>query len=51
MKAALPNRAAAGAWLVWIVIAVALFAGVMALQGSNNFEAAPRAGSATQRDK
>lgn len=51
IKAALANRASAGAWLVWIVIAVALFAGVMALQGSNNFESAPRAGSATQRDK
>jgi hypothetical protein len=51
VKTALATRASMGAWLVWIVIAVALFAGVMALQGSNNFESTPRAGSATQRDK
>jgi hypothetical protein len=51
IKAALVTKSPASAWLVWIALAVALFVGVMALQGNNNFEAAPGDGSSIQRDK
>ena len=51
LKAAMTTQSPASAWLVWLALAVALFVGVMALQGTNNFEQAPGDGSATQRDK
>ena len=51
MKSALCPKSTASAWLVWVALAVALFVGVMALQGSNNFEQAPGDGSAVQQDK
>ena len=51
IKAALGTKSPASAWLVWIALAVALFVGVMALQGNNNFESAPGDGSSIQRDK
>jgi hypothetical protein len=51
IKAALVTKSPASAWLVWIALAVALFVGVMALQGNNNFESAPGDGSSIQRDK
>jgi hypothetical protein len=41
----------ATAWLVWVALAAALFVGVLALQGGNNFESVPGDGSAVQRDK
>jgi hypothetical protein len=51
MKAAMATKSPASAWLVWVALAIALFIGVMALQGTNNFEQAPGDGSAVQRDK
>jgi hypothetical protein len=51
IKAALATKSPTSAWLVWIALAVALFVGVMALQGNNNFESAPGDGSSIQRDK
>ena len=51
MKSALVPKSTASAWLVWVALAVALFVGVMALQGSNNLEQAPGDGSAVQQDK
>jgi hypothetical protein len=44
------TKSGAAAWLVWIALAAALFVGVLALQGSNNFESAPGDGSSVQRD-
>lgn len=51
MKTAMTAKSPATAWLVWIALAIALFVGVMALQGNNNFEQAPGDGSAIRRDK
>jgi hypothetical protein len=44
------TKSGAAAWLVWIALAAALFVGVLALQGNNNFESAPGDGSSVQRD-
>jgi hypothetical protein len=53
-KATGPNvrgtKSTAAAWLIWVALAAALFIGVMAMQGNNNFESAPGDGSAVQRD-
>lgn len=38
-------------WLVWMVLAAALFAGMLALKGNNQFEAAPGSGFAVQQQK
>jgi hypothetical protein len=53
-KATGPNvegtKSTAAAWLIWVALAAALFIGVMAMQGNNDFESAPGDGSAVQRD-
>jgi hypothetical protein len=44
------TKSTAAAWLIWVALAAALFIGVMAMQGNNNFESAPGDGSAVQHD-
>jgi hypothetical protein len=51
VTSALAVKLSAGAWLIWVILAVALFVGVMALQGSNNFEPARSDSPAVQQGK
>jgi hypothetical protein len=44
------TKSTTAAWLIWVALAAALFIGVMAMQGNNNFESAPGDGSAVQRE-
>lgn len=51
MKSAMAIKTPASARLIWVVLAVALFVGLMVLRGNDNFELAPGDGSAVQRDR
>ena len=50
MKSAMAIKTPASARLVWVALAVALFVGLMALRGNDNFESPPGDGSAVQTD-
>jgi hypothetical protein len=51
IKSAMAIKTPASARLIWVALAVALFVGLMALRGNDNFESAPGDGSAVQHDR